>query len=83
MNEKFDLINCREGSLSKNLCGIYFKSGPCTPNFDILSWFIACIVCLGLIFKNFIQIVGMRDYSRSYVLMIHIVAGIILLKIAS
>jgi len=55
-------------------CRLNFKSGPCTPNLDIFSWFIATAVSFILLVKSIVRFVISRDKRRMYSFSIHLVA---------
>jgi hypothetical protein len=40
-------------------CGIYFKTGPCTPNLDILSWIVFSFIGI-ILFVREILLYGFR-----------------------
>jgi hypothetical protein len=52
-------------------CRNNFPSGPCNPNFDILSIFAAVLVSLILLMKNVIQIWTEKEKKRIYSSCIH------------
>ncbi len=59
-------------------CGINFKSGPCTPNLDIFSWFMMTLLSLVLLLKNTVQLAVSKDKKKICSISIHAIAFLLL-----
>jgi hypothetical protein len=59
-----------------------FKSGPCTPNLDVMSFFLIGPISLILLMINGIQIFWMKKQTK-YSFFIHLAALIIWITILS
>jgi hypothetical protein len=59
------------------ICSKYFKSGPCTPNFDVLAFLIFNVISLVSILVCLILIV-LRKKENIPRLILHIIALLIL-----
>ncbi|PSR53970.1 hypothetical protein AHMF7605_10790 [Adhaeribacter arboris] len=64
--------------ISIGFCIQNFKSGPCTPNLDVLSWLVALLVSSIVLVKNMIQAIFTQKLMRVYGTFIHL-AGLTLL----
>ena len=64
-------------------CFVNFKTGPCTPNLDIVSYLVAGIICLFLLLKNLIRLMFFRNRTNGYSVLIHLFATLVLCVMGS
>ncbi len=53
-------------------CRVHFRSGPCTPNLDIVTYLMAGIICLVLLIKNGAQAIFWRQQAKAHSFLIHL-----------
>lgn len=62
-------------------CMANFKSGPCTPNLDVLSWLLASVLSFTFLIASLVQLIRIRGREAVLTLLINLVGFTILLLI--
>ena len=60
-------------------CGENFKSGPCTPNLDILSWLVAILFSFACLILCLWQFFTLEKKTQFPILFIHLLACTLLI----